>query len=136
MEKTGITKMPGMPNLVGLDPKYFVAAVNAYKSGQRKHDMMKTLVSALERCRHEQHRALLCAAEAGARLKRRRRVTRPRAKPLPRPAPAATAKAASARMPATPSLAGQDAQYFAAAMRAYKDGSRSRPGHEGACGIG
>jgi cytochrome c553 len=27
--------------------------------------------------------------------------------------------------PATPSLAGQDAQYFAAALRAYKDGSRA-----------
>ena len=45
--EAGITKMPGMPSLVGLDPKYLVAAMNAYKSGQRKHDMMKTLVSAL-----------------------------------------------------------------------------------------
>ena len=32
-----------MPNLVGLDPKYLVAATNAYKNGQRRHDMMKAL---------------------------------------------------------------------------------------------
>jgi cytochrome c553 len=45
--ETGISKIPGMPSLVGLDPKYLVASLNAYRSGQRKHDMMKTLVSAL-----------------------------------------------------------------------------------------
>jgi cytochrome c553 len=32
---------------------------------------------------------------------------------------------------ATPSLAGQDAQYFADAMRAYKDGSRAEPSMKG-----
>src|SRR3970040_851529 len=44
----GLSKTPGMPSLVGLDPKYFIAAVNAYKSGQRKHDMMKSLVGELK----------------------------------------------------------------------------------------
>ena len=43
---TGISKTPGMPSLVGLDPKYLVAAMNAYKSGQRKHDAMKAVLSA------------------------------------------------------------------------------------------
>jgi cytochrome c553 len=28
--EAGVTSMPGMPSLVGLDPKYFVAAMNAY----------------------------------------------------------------------------------------------------------
>ena len=36
-----------MPSLVGLDPKYLVAAMKAYKSGQRKHDLMKTLLAAV-----------------------------------------------------------------------------------------
>jgi cytochrome c553 len=44
--EAGISKTPGMPSLVGLDPKYLIGALNAYKNGQRKHDMMKTLVSA------------------------------------------------------------------------------------------
>lgn len=121
--ETGISATPGMPNLVGLDPKYFVAALNAYKSGQRKHDMMKTLVSALSDS-DIGNMALFYAAQKPARAKT--------------PAPgnqAAGQKAAAAcagchgdggvsTNPATPSLAGQDAQYFAAAMRAYRDGSR------------
>jgi cytochrome c553 len=45
--ETGISKTPGMPSLAGLDPKYIVSALSAYKTGQRKNDMMKALVSAL-----------------------------------------------------------------------------------------
>src|SRR5450631_1185326 len=43
----GVSKTPGMPSLIGFDPKYFVATVKAYKGGQRKNDMMKSLVAAL-----------------------------------------------------------------------------------------
>src|ERR1700686_4663920 len=43
----GISKIPGTPNLVGLDPKYLVAAMKAYKSGQRKNDVMKSMVAAI-----------------------------------------------------------------------------------------
>ena len=43
----GISKTPGMPSLVSFDPKYLVAAMKAYKSGQRKHDMMKSLLGAV-----------------------------------------------------------------------------------------
>src|ERR1017187_1619560 len=45
--EAGVSATPGTPSLIGLDPKYFIAAINAYKGGQRKHDMMKTLVSGL-----------------------------------------------------------------------------------------
>src|SRR5262249_52559024 len=45
--ETGVTQVPGMPSLVGLDPQYLVATMQAYKHGERKHDMMKTLVSGL-----------------------------------------------------------------------------------------
>ena len=124
--ETGITKMPGMPSLVGLDPKYFVAALNAYKSGQRKHDMMKTLVSALGDA-DINNIALYYANQKPAKAQ------------TPSPGNQAAGKTAAAACsgchgdggvsgnPATPSLAGQDAQYFAAAMRAYKDGTRSDP---------
>ena len=37
--------MPGTPNLVGLDPRYLLAAMNAYKSGQRKNDLMKSMLT-------------------------------------------------------------------------------------------
>ena len=124
--ETGITKTPGMPSLVGLDPKYFVAALNAYKSGPRKHDMMKALVSALSDAEIN-NMALFYATQKPAKAQ------------TPSPGNPSAGKAAAAACagchgeggvsanPAMPSLAGQDAQYFAAAMRAYKDGSRADP---------
>ena len=124
--EAGISKTPGMPSLTGFDPKYFVAATNAYKSGQRKHDMMKTLVSALGDA-DLNNIALFYALQ------------KPGNAQTPAPGKAAAGKAAAAACagchgdggvsgnPATPSLAGQEAQYFVAAMRAYKDGSRADP---------
>ena len=68
----GVSKTPGSPSLVGLDPKYLVAAINAYKTGQRKDDTMKALVAGLSDADVGQHRAVLRAAEAGARGHARR----------------------------------------------------------------
>jgi len=119
----GVSKMSGMPSLVGLDPKYFVAAVNAYKSGQRKHDMMKSLVGALN-VESANNMALFYALQKPAKAQ------------TPAPGDPAAGKTAAASCsachgdlgvsgnPATPSVAGQDAEYLAAALRAYKDGSR------------
>jgi cytochrome c553 len=119
----GISKTPGMPSLVGLDPKYLAAAMNAYKSGQRKHDMMKSLLAALGEA-DLNNIALYYALQKPARAQ------------TPASGNAAAGKTAAAACggchgelgvsgsPANPSLAGQDAQYFAAALRAYKDGSR------------
>jgi cytochrome c553 len=121
--EAGVGSMPGMPSLAGLDPKSFVDAMNAYKSGQRKHDMMKTFADALNATILE-HVALYYALQKPARA--------------PTPAagdPAAGKKAAVScggchgdvgvsASPGTPSLAGQDAQYLEAATQAYRDGTR------------
>lgn len=121
--ETGISKTPGMPSVVGLDPEYFVAAVNAYKSGQRKNDMMKSLVGALND-ESVNNLALYYALQKPAKAQ------------TPAPGDQAAGKAAAASCAAchgdhgvsgnsaTPSVAGQDAEYVAAALRAYKDGSR------------
>lgn len=119
----GISKTPGMPSLVGLDLKYLVAAMTAYKSGQRKHDIMKSLMAALSDA-NLKNIALYYALQKPARAQ------------TPAPGDQAAGKAAAAGCagchgeqgvsgnPANPSLAGQDAQYFASALLAYKDGSR------------
>jgi cytochrome c553 len=123
--ETGISKIPGMPSLVGMDPKYLVAATNAYKGGQRKHDLMKALVAGLGES-DTSNIALFYAAQTPGKAQ------------TPAPGKAAAGKAtvaacagchgeAGVSAGATPSLAGQDAQYFVAAMRAYKDGSRADP---------
>lgn len=120
---TGISETPGMPNLVGLDSKYIADATRAYKSGQRKHGMMKTLVSALTEAEINSI-GLFYAMQKPAKAK------------TPAPGNKASGKAAATACAgchgqggvstgAAPSLAGQDAQYFAAAMNAYKTGARA-----------
>ncbi|MGZ5113037.1 MAG: c-type cytochrome [Usitatibacter sp.] len=122
--ENGVSKTPGMPSLVGLDPKYIAAAIAAYKSGQRKNDLMKSLVAALSDA-DVNNIALFYALQ------------KPAAAQSAAPGDAAAGKAASAACAGchgeqgvsgtatTPSLAGQEAQYFAAALRSYKDGARS-----------
>jgi len=129
--ETGVTKMAGMPNLVGFDPKTFVAAMNAYKSGQRKHEVMKTLAAGLSDTDLD-NLALFYALQKPGKAQ------------TPAPGNQAAGKAAAAGCagchgetgvstnPAMPSIAGQDAQYFVAAMKAYKDGSRADPAMAGA----
>jgi cytochrome c553 len=119
----GISKTPGMPNLAGFEPKVFLAAMSAYKSGQRRHDLMKSLAAALSEA-DLKNLALYYGLQKPERAQT----------PAPGdPAAGKTAAVACAGChgeggvsanPANPSLAGQDAQYFGAAMRAYKDGSR------------
>jgi cytochrome c553 len=130
--ETGVSKISGMPSLAALDPKYLVAATKAYKTGQRKHDTMKALVSGLGDADID-NIALFYAAQEPARAQ------------TAAPGNQAAGKAAAAACAAchgesgastglTPSLAGQDAQYFVAAMRAYKDGSRADPVMKGPAG--
>ena len=122
--ETGISAMGGMPSLVGLDPKYFVASMNAYKKGQRKNEVMQQLASGLSET-DLNNIALFYALQKPGKAQ------------TPAPGKAAAGKAAAAACsgchgesgvstnPAMPSIAGQDAQYFVAAMHAYKDGSRA-----------
>ncbi|HSG77907.1 MAG TPA: c-type cytochrome [Burkholderiales bacterium] len=121
--ESGVSAIAGMPSLVGLDPKYFVAAVNAYKSGARKHDLMKSLVAAM-------------SAETVSQVALYYALQKPAKAQTPAPGDAAAGKAAAASCaachgdtgvsgnPITPSIAGQDAEYFVVALRAYKDGAR------------
>jgi cytochrome c553 len=120
----GVSKTPGMPSLVGLDPKYLVAAMKAYKSGQRKNDMMKSMLASVTDASMN-NIALYYGLQQPARA------TTPAAGDK---AAGETAGAACAGChgsdgvsgnPTTPSLAGQDAQYVASALQAYKQGTRS-----------
>jgi cytochrome c553 len=120
----GITKTPGMPSLVGLDPKYFLAAIDDYKSGQRKNELMKSMAVAISDV-NAKNLALYYGLQTPEKAK------------TPAPGDATAGKASSescagchgeqgiSATPTTPSLAGQDAEYLSAALLAYKDGQRS-----------
>jgi cytochrome c553 len=119
--ETGISKIPGMPSLVGLSPKYLVAAMSAYKKSQRKHDMMKAMVGGLSDAEIN-NIALFYAAQKPGKAQ------------TPAPGNQAAAAACAAchgdagvGTDSAPGLAGQDAQYFVAAIGAYKSGSRADP---------
>jgi cytochrome c553 len=98
--------------------------MNDYKNGQRKNEMMKSMLAAISSA-DANNIALYFALQKPAPAK------------TPAPGDQAAGKAAAAACagchgddgisgtPATPSLAGQDAQYVTAALRAYKDGTRN-----------
>lgn len=121
--ETGVSKTPGMPSLAGLDPKYLGAAMAAYKNGQRKNDMMKSFAAPLSEATVGDI-ALFYALQKPAKAQ------------TTATGDVAAGKAAAAACagchgdqgvsasPDNPSLAGQDAEYFAAALRGYKDGTR------------
>lgn len=121
----GISKIPGMPSLVGLDPKYLVAAMKAYKTDQRKHDIMKSLLMPKSDADLD-NIALFYALQKPARAQ-----TTPIAgKPEAGKAAAAACAGCHGNQgisgnPVSPSLAGQEAKYLATAIKAYKDGSRT-----------
>jgi cytochrome c553 len=121
---TGVSQIPGTPSLVGFDPKYLVDAMKAYKDGQRKNDTMKAMLASVNEAAMN-NVAMFYALQKPARAKT----------PVAGDATAGKADAAScggchgedgvSGSPATPSLAGQDAQYLVAALLAYKNGSRA-----------
>jgi cytochrome c553 len=46
--KDGISKLPGAPNLAGQAQDYMIAAIVAYRSGERKNDIMNTIAQSLK----------------------------------------------------------------------------------------
>jgi cytochrome c553 len=121
--EAGVTKTPGMPSLAGLDLKYLIAAMKAYKDGQRKNMVMAALLASVSEA-DMNNLALYYALQPPARAQ------------TPSTGNQSAGRAAAAACagchgdqgvssnPANPSLAGQDAQYLASALAAYKDGSR------------
>jgi cytochrome c553 len=121
--ESGVSTTAGMPSLAGLDPKYTVSALKAYKSGQRESELMKSMLASVTEPGMD-NIALYYALQKPARSQ----------------APAAGDKTAGATAaagcagchgsdgvsanPAFPSLAGQDASYLASALSAYKQGTR------------
>jgi cytochrome c553 len=119
----GVSKTPGSPSLVGLDPKYLVAAIGAYKTGQRKNDLMKSLVAGLSDA-DVGNMALYFALQKPARAGTPAAGNAAAGKTAAAACAGCHGEAGVAGDPANPSLAGQDAQYLATALQGYKDGTR------------
>ncbi|MFQ5755312.1 MAG: c-type cytochrome [Acidiferrobacterales bacterium] len=119
----GNSSIPGLPSLTGQYPRYLVAAIKAYKGAGREDDAMNSMVAPLRNADIE-NIALYYALQ-----KPERAATPATGDPAAAKVSAATCAGChgedgNSTDPATPSLAGQDAQYLAKAMRSYKDGTR------------
>ena len=122
--EAGVTTTPGFPSLVALTPQYLTTAMKAYRSGQRQNDTMKSMLAAIGDA-DINHIALFYALQKPSRAQ------------TPAPGDQQAGKASTvgcagchgdqgvSSNPATPSLAGQDAEYLMAALRAYKNGARA-----------
>jgi DmsE family decaheme c-type cytochrome len=121
----GISRWPGTPSLVGQYPEYLVPAMREYVNGGRKHELMRAVLAGVGE--GEMHNiASYYARQPAART------------PTPLVGNPSAGRAASglcanchgeqgiAIVPAWPSLAGQDSQYLADAIRAYRRGSRTK----------
>ena len=128
---TGVTETPGSPSLVGFDPKYFVAAMNAYKSGKRKNDVMKPLAAGVSDA-DLNNLGLFYALQKPVRAATKGTGDAAAGKAAASGCSGCHGDKGVASDPATPSLAGQDAQYLATATQAYKDGTRKDETMKGA----
>ncbi len=129
----GVSNTPGMPSLVGQDPKYLAAAISAYKNDQRKSDMMKSMVGSLGESDIKAI-ALYYALQKPARAKTPSKGDRDAGKAAAATCIGCHGDQGISGNPATPSLAGQDAEYFTTALHAYKSGARSDPAMSGIAG--
>jgi len=120
----GVSKIAGMPSLVGLDPTYLVAAMKAYQSGQRSDAMMKSLVAALGDADLNDI-ALYYGLEKAERAQTPSPGDQAKGKTSAGSCAGCHGQQGVSASPANPSLAGQDAEYLAAATRAYRDGARA-----------
>lgn len=120
----GVSKTPGMPSLIGLDPKYLVAAMKAYKSGQRKQDVMKSVIGAVSDADLD-NIALYYALQKPARAQTPVTGNQAAGKTAAAACAGCHGNQGVSGNPVTPSLAGQDTQYLATALKAYQDGSRN-----------
>jgi cytochrome c553 len=121
---TGVSQIPGIPSLAGLDPKYVVGAMQTYKSGQRKHDTMKAMVASLSDSAMNDV-ALFYGLQKPERTKTPAAGDRAAGKAAVAACAGCHGEGGVSASPDTPSLAGQDAEYTVAALTAYKDGARA-----------
>ncbi len=120
----GVSKTAGVPNLIGQDPKFLVGAMQAYKSGQRKNDMMKTMLAAVSETEMG-NIALYYALQKPARAQTTAHGDAAAGKTAATDCGGCHGDHGVSGSPATPSLAGQDADYLVDALKAYKGGTRS-----------
>src|SRR5258708_7767133 len=119
----GITTRPGIPSLAGRDPQYLVGAMKAYMSGQRKKAVMKAVLTGAAEAELKGI-ALYYARQIPARAQTALVGDPSAGKPASAGCAGCHGEEGISVSPEFPSLAGQEAQYLADALRAYQEATR------------
>ena len=115
----GNAKTPGTPSLAGQQPHYLVAAIQEYHRGDRRTGMMKSVLRDSDRLDLE-NLALYFAAQTPAQRAAAAHGDAAAGEPLTAMCGGCHGARGVSGDAATPSLAGQDAQYVANAIKAYR----------------
>ncbi len=115
----GNSKTPGTPSLAGQQPHYLVAAIQEYHRGDRKIGMMKSVLHESDRLALE-NLALYFAAQTPVQRAAPSRGDAAAGEPLTAMCGGCHGARGISHDAATPSLAGQDAQYLIDAIKAYR----------------
>jgi cytochrome c553 len=121
----------GAPSLAGQQPEYLQAALESYKNGARPEPTMSSLVADLDRATMESL-ALFYASQAPKARGKAASGDATRGEPLSGGCGGCHGNKGVSNQAKTPSLAGQEAAYLVAAIKAYRDGGRKHEGMKGA----
>jgi len=121
--KNGNSVKAGIPSLTGLNVKYLVSATRDYRDGARKNSVMKKMVGALGDTDIEKV-ALYYATQSPLSGKKPPKTDLAAGEKISSGCISCHGESGVSTTPGTPSLAGQDASYLAAATRAYAQGAR------------
>lgn len=119
----GNSLKPDVPGLSGLGIRYFVAAASAYRDGTRKHPVMEKVVSQLSDSDFEKA-GFYYGLQLPVNNKKATGYDHAAGEKLSKECTSCHGKDGISTDSRTPSLAGQDAAYLAAATRAYAKGER------------
>lgn len=114
----GNSTKPGVPSLTGLGIRYFVTAASAYRDGLRKHPGMEKVVSRLSDSDIEKA-GFYYGLQTPVNNKKPKNVNQATVEKIAKECVSCHGKNGVSTDSKTPSLAGQDAAYLEAALRAY-----------------
>lgn len=120
----GVSTTPGTPSLAGLDPEYLTLTMKEYKTGARKSDVMKPMMAGVNDG-DLGNIALYYALQKPGRVTTAKGGDATEGKAASAACAGCHGARGIATVAGTPSLAGQDAEYLAVALAAYKSGERT-----------
>lgn len=121
--KDGNSNKPGFPSLTGLNVKYLFSATRDYRDGIRKNALMYKMVESLSDTDIEKV-AYHYATQTPSSKKHAPKADLAAGEKISAGCVSCHGEGGVSHTPGTPSLAGQDASYLAAATRAYARGDR------------